>query len=373
MQNAQIDDEKSTFQLIDELSEALEKFHKEAGDTQFGLNEQAASRGLPPLINSYHELMNEGNTEEALKRALNYAYQANALASSTSHNLRLSEAIRATARNLQAFSQKVIEAINNDPAALAPLNAGESINRVVVPGIPAKLQQAIDELLQNGKKEMAESRLALQELNDSLSRVRIDAQILREGLEAESIRINTDYETAVRDINNKRKDIDKLLGHVAGRVIVGGYEESATNEKDVADWFRRASLACMAAIFLILTYSLWESTQGEFNWQKSVFRIIVAFLLSAPAAYLARESAKHRTQQYMHHQTSLDLKAISPYIASLPDEVQHKIKGEFAGKLFSREIGNHAENFPINSQELLIEIIKKLEFPRASAKPSADS
>lgn len=119
----------------------------------------------------------------------------------------------------------------------------------------------------------------------------------------------------------------------------------------------------MALIVLVVGYSFWETTNSDFNWQNSIFRIVLAFMLSAPAAYLARESAKHREQQYAHQQTSLDLKAIEPYIASLPEDEQHKIKIEIAGRLFgAKDLSKvSVDPYPANTHEIAMEIIKKLD------------
>ena len=63
----------------------------------------------------------------------------------------------------------------------------------------------------------------------------------------------------------------------------------------------------------------------------------------------------------MVSQTSLDLKAINPYIASLPEEEQHKIKSEIAQRIFApkdfQSISN--ESYPINSQEVIMALISK--------------
>ncbi|WP_234196460.1 hypothetical protein [Pseudacidovorax sp. NFM-22] len=172
---------------------------------------------------------------------------------------------------------------------------------------------------------------------------------------------DTIFANVLAEIKAKNDQLDKILGHAAGRVIAGDYESSARSEKSAADWLRNGSLVCMALIVCILGYSFYETTKLNFDAEKSIFRVILAFLLSAPTAYLARESSKHRAQQYLHLQTSLDLKAISPYIASLPEETQHKIKTDIATKLFgNRELPpTPNDSFPINVQELLMEAIKR--------------
>lgn len=124
----------------------------------------------------------------------------------------------------------------------------------------------------------------------------------------------------------------------------------------------------MLTIVVVVGYSFLETTSADFQWQKSLFRIVLAMLLSVPAAYLARESAKHREQQYRHLQTSLDLKTISPYIASLPDEEQHKIKSEVASRLFAaRDFSKvSSDPYPINMHEIIMELLKKVDVGKST-------
>lgn len=208
-------------------------------------------------------------------------------------------------------------------------------------------------------------------LNESESNaVKLSGKIekLEREVKNEIEKITSLYKEAQDEINSKKKQIDDILGHVSGRAIAGDFEASSAEEKKMADWLRYTSLGCMAVIVAVVCYSFWETTTAEFQWQKSVFRMVLAVMLSVPAAYLARESAKHREQQYNHLQTSLDLKAISPYIASLPVDEQHKIKIEIASRLFAArdysKVG--ADPYPINVHEIVMELIKKLELNKPS-------
>ncbi|MGP4734148.1 MULTISPECIES: hypothetical protein [unclassified Psychrobacter] len=173
--------------------------------------------------------------------------------------------------------------------------------------------------------------------------------------------ISTEYQEQLKAIHDKNDQLDILLGNAASRVIVTEYADSADQEKIAADWLRGGSLFCMVLIVVVAGYSFIESMQQSFDLSNSLLRLALVFLLSVPAAYLARESTKHRQQQYTHLQTSLDLKAINPYIASLPDEEQHKIKSEIAQRIFApkdfQSISN--ESYPINSQEVIMALISK--------------
>lgn len=161
----------------------------------------------------------------------------------------------------------------------------------------------------------------------------------------------------------KEEQVNKILGHLSGRAISGDFEKNASDERGMANNLRYASIFCMGLVVLIAGYSFIETTKEGFEWSSQVSRFLLMLLITVPAAYLARESGHHRAQHYSYLQKSLDLKTITPFLASLPEDEQHRIKAQIAGKLF---VSGDApvftnENFPINIHELLVELIKRTE------------
>lgn len=174
--------------------------------------------------------------------------------------------------------------------------------------------------------------------------------------------IHNEFDTTVAHLAQKKQEVDDVVGLIAGKSVAGSYEISAKEERSVANWLRGFAIFFMILIVSLIGYTLIESTKPVFSIELAILRIAFALILSVPAAYLARESAKHRQQQYTHLQTSLDLKAISPYIASLPPETQNKLKEEMASRIFSQKNFDHItkETYPINTQELAIALIEKI-------------
>lgn len=253
-----------------------------------------------------------------------------------------------------------------------------SIGREELESLKTEIAESKNEL-RNTTTEQKEQlqKLAnnIENINSVLSSVtqKLAAKIdtLEEDMNEELSKIKANYGIAEKYLAEKKKEIDTLVGDSAAKVIGGNYHNSAAEEKKTADRFRYAAITCMVFIVLILADAALSTLSQDFDWQRTLTRVTLVFLLSVPAAYLARESAKHREQQYHFHQTSLDTQAISPFISSLPAEEQHKIKAAVAAKLFAGRDFSKVSNdpFPINSQEILIELIKKLEMP---SKPKAE-
>lgn len=310
----------------------------------------------------YMAVLEAGELEPLLQRAKRVGIYGTLTAQRLAQVQDLDDETKALGKKLGQIAEALKQKVDNDPSLYRPLDEMPSLRPVPLPALPASAIQRLEQFIleQEKQDERIKNRLAdndrrLAGFAESLGKVESEAQ-------ATLSKIGEEHQKTVEELEAKRAQIDSILGHASGRVIAGDYEKSAASEKDAADWLRVGSLVCMAAIVLMLGYSFWETAKADFEWQKSLFRVILAFLISAPAAYLARESTRHRAQQYHHQQTALDLKAIAPYLSSLPEDFQHRIKSEIAGKLFAGRDLSHVttESYPINAQEVLMELVRKL-------------
>lgn len=168
-----------------------------------------------------------------------------------------------------------------------------------------------------------------------------------------------EYETAKPEIDARIAELDKLLGLQGKKVLAGRFEADAANEEKAANYFRRGGIVVMTIAILVIVASYYELAEFALTPSAAVVRIVFSLILSVPAAYLARESAKHRQRQYWLRQTALEIGAIDSYIATLPMETQHKIKEETATKLFTPKLqeGFDKDSYPVNAQELLLKMI----------------
>ncbi|MES2261333.1 MAG: hypothetical protein V4724_22680 [Pseudomonadota bacterium] len=222
-----------------------------------------------------------------------------------------------------------------------------------------------DSLFENEDKKIKDQieiqRINLKKLNDDFQNLSKTFSDTYDPLTKKYNEAIESYEKHITYLENKKTEIDQLLEHVGGKAIAGSYDDSASEEKNTANTLRFLSLIIMGIALSIVGYSFVEINKHDFNLENTLLRLTFTILLSIPAAYLARESAKHRQQQYTHHQTSLDLKAISPYIASLPIEIQNKLKEEMATKIFTPKTFDHItkESYPINTQEIIMSLLSK--------------
>lgn len=171
------------------------------------------------------------------------------------------------------------------------------------------------------------------------------------------------YKEAELEIRDSKEQINEQLKIASEGVIASSFDKGAVSERRSANILRGSSLFCMLLIVIIAFTTFMESTKYGFDWESTVFRVVLIFILSIPATYLSRESAKHRQQEHNLHQTALDLKTIDPYIKSIPEPDQTKLRIRLVESILNKKTSNSLsqDSFPINSHEILMELIKKMD------------
>lgn len=257
---------------------------------------------------------------------------------------------------IQPLSKRISALLDGVKTPYEPRKS--EVSRVINPSVQLG-DTAKDWEIDNTRKQIA---VLVEKINETKGVVGdLSSQVQDKLGQVQKIHIDAGIE-----IQRKKEEIDTLLGAASANVIAGSHAENAVKEKKIADILRVGALCCMGLIVINVASSLGNiGYGGEFKFEMAVIRLIIAVSLSVPAAYLARESTKHRMQQNSYLQTSLDLKTITPFIATLPLEIQHKLKKDVASRLFaSKEQDNLSkDSYPINAHELLIALINKLELP----------
>ncbi|WP_162598429.1 hypothetical protein [Vibrio rumoiensis] len=114
----------------------------------------------------------------------------------------------------------------------------------------------------------------------------------------------------------------------------GNYQNIANTEKSAADIWRRIALGLMIGMVLIIGITIFISAANGFDWKLALFRIGAAFVLAIPAAYAAKESAKHRALENHNRRAELELASLDPYLEKLPEETRNKVKEELTKQFF---------------------------------------
>ena len=184
----------------------------------------------------------------------------------------------------------------------------------------------------------------------------------------------TEVNAMIADMKAKHEAILGIHGLVGTDGVAGGYQKGASDEQDAANRWRLISMGALviAAIWILTKYFLgFEFTQdGRVNWAEVATAASLTLVLLGTAGYAARQSKLHRESERQMKWFALEVKAIDPFLSSLPETQQHTLKNQLVEKLFgqNRTSADHGEGSvdPVAFKSITDSLIS---FIKAMGKP----
>ncbi|PMG27081.1 hypothetical protein BCU94_05850 [Shewanella sp. 10N.286.52.C2] len=204
----------------------------------------------------------------------------------------------------------------------------ENINEKLTENVETN-EENVDAVLNDHKEKYSEQ----------LEQQKTDAQLVLDALEA------------------KKLEASNLLQIIGNIGITGNYQNIANNEKKAADNWRKIALGLMIGMVLIIGITIFISAADGFDWKLALFRVGAAFVLAVPAAYAAKESAKHRSLENHNRRSELELASLDPFLEKLPKETRDKVKEELTKKFFGLNSTEPKTEDPV-SNEAIFDLLK---------------
>lgn len=205
-----------------------------------------------------------------------------------------------------------------------------------------------------------------EEINRKTSEMLTKLNSLESDFEARAGSVDHAAKAATDQISSLLKNTQAYAAEQANTAIYKDYKSSAAAEKKVSDNYRNYSITAMTSTALVAIASIIEASLSSLSATQIITRIALSVILGVMAAYFARESSKHRKQQYLYQQFSLNLNALPLFIADLDVPAKNTLKSELARIIFTTSHENEGDksSYPLDMQELMLALIDKLP-PRA--------
>lgn len=161
----------------------------------------------------------------------------------------------------------------------------------------------------------------------------------------------------IQTLEEKRDEAQTLVNVIGNIGATGNFQEIANRHKSAANLWRWIAITLMVVTSIILIWSIFSLTEIELNWRQTISRILSASILIYPATYAARESSKHRKQEFQNRQAELELASINPFIEVLDDEKKQEVKAKLAEKYFgngSAYQDDELKNIPVSAFEKIV-------------------
>lgn len=156
------------------------------------------------------------------------------------------------------------------------------------------------------------------------------------------------YDSFVSNANAKTEDIEKkhqsildIHELVATDGVAGGYKKNADDEQKAANTWRIVSMCCYGLVLLWVVFKgslgFVVANGGTLDWPVIVTTISVTAVAFVAAQFASRQSRLHRINEQRMRWFSLEVKAIDPFISSLPIEMQQELKRQLSERLFGQD------------------------------------
>lgn len=170
----------------------------------------------------------------------------------------------------------------------------------------------------------------------------------------------------VSELEEKRDAGKKLLNIIGNIGVTGNYQLIANYHRKNADIFRVLAILFMVIMSTILLVTIFQVNGSDIKWELALIRIAAAAVLSYPATYCSRESAKHRKLENLNRRIELELASINPFIEFLEEDKQNEIKENLVSKYFGKdqtveEDKAIKEEIPISLVERLVKLINSVK------------
>ena len=156
-------------------------------------------------------------------------------------------------------------------------------------------------------------------------------------------------------LKKSESDAAQIVQVVGNIGVTGNFKKIANTEGTEANRWRWITIAffSLGIAFAIATFlKFWDQPLNPENALSAGVRLLYAIVLTTPAWYAARESARHRTNADRARQTELELASLGPFIELMPDETKQKIRQDLITKYFGNQVSEHGVSPPFSIKEI---------------------
>jgi hypothetical protein len=153
--------------------------------------------------------------------------------------------------------------------------------------------------------------------------------------------LNEDYDKKAKvildEVNKHRSDVEKLVGVIGSLGVTSGYQTTA-NRARISMWiWQGTTVAALVGLIYFAYHAFLPSIQGDFRWESFAARVFLTITVGVLAAYAGTQADRFFHMEKSNRKLALELAAIDPFIALLPQDEQYKFKLEVGRRSFAQE------------------------------------
>jgi hypothetical protein len=138
-------------------------------------------------------------------------------------------------------------------------------------------------------------------------------------------------------VNRHREDVEKLVGVIGSLGVTSGYLTTANRARHSMWLWQGVTVTAMCGLVYFAYRAFLPSIQADFRWESFAARVFLTITVGVLAAYAGSQADRFFHMEKSNRKLALELAAIDPFIALLPQEEQYKFKLEIGRRSFAQE------------------------------------
>jgi len=159
--------------------------------------------------------------------------------------------------------------------------------------------------------------------------------------EEELLKLKNQYEqsaNAILDqINVHKAEVEKLVGVIGNLGVTSGYLKTANHARLTLWFWQLITVMALCGVIFVAYAAFIPLVQGGFTWEGFAARVFVSITVGVLAAYSASQADKSYQVERINRKRALELEALGPFLAPLPQEMQDKFRIEVGDRSFGHE------------------------------------
>lgn len=118
------------------------------------------------------------------------------------------------------------------------------------------------------------------------------------------------------------------------RAVTSTYQKTANEARAEMYFWQALTVLVMGALLAAAIFEFLPALQAGWNWGIGGARLMVAAVATLLAGYTGAQAKIARDTAKKNRRREMDLAALGPYLASLPEAEQHQLRSRIADRYF---------------------------------------
>ncbi len=139
------------------------------------------------------------------------------------------------------------------------------------------------------------------------------------------------------EVDAHKRDVEKLVGVIGNLGVTSGYQKAANYARIATVVWQIGTVLALGGLAVFAYHAFVPLTTGQFTWEGFAGRVFMSLSVGVIAAYAGSQADKYMETERRNRKLALELEALGPYIAPLPESRQEEFRVLVGDRTFGRE------------------------------------